>query len=395
MSFNFNISFGKNPITFDNIKENYFYQIINAFKGKKHKDYDKLQTVLDSPAAMFVFKLISEYYAMGKYNSYKNGKLDQEDYLYEILGNPNQWQTWTDFDQNYIFGILLGNAYLYEQNDVMYFLQERDIQLTQNQRNSFKTLSFSKYGTQTKKNIQKGSFKYRTGNTQITLDLSNLYIIQDTSGVNGDWFAGVSRLDALYGIVVNSNLAVSSENVNLEFSQKFLVSGQYDSNDVTSQMMGSDEKDSLDRNARSGKNMFATGSKVDIHHFVGDLSKLKLDDTFLSKVYMIAKMYGVPKDVVEMSLSGGATFENQEKAIGRMTDYCLKPLGQKLTDILENIFDLEDLRKEFSHLSFNKIFEQEREDLRTSQLTNLTASVALGMNQAMIKQKLDEIWNVE
>ena len=78
-----------------------------------------------------------------------------------------------------------------------------------------------------------------------------------------------------------------------------------------------------------------------------------------------------------------------------MTDYCLKPLGQKLTDILENIFDLEDLRKEFSHLSFNKIFEQEREDLRTSQLTNLTASVALGMNQAMIKQKLDEIWNVE
>lgn len=392
MAFNFNISFGKNPYTFDNGKDNYFYQIINAFKSGRKKNYDKQQMVLDSPAAMFVFKLIAEYYAMGKYNSYVNNKLAVEDYLYETIESPNDWQTWTDFDQNYIFNILMGNAYLYNQNGVMYFLQERNMWLNSSQRNSFKTLSFSKYGSESKRSIQKGNFQYRTGYTWQQLDLSKLTIIQDTSGVNGDWFAGVSRLDALYGIVTNSNLAVSAENVNLEFSQKFLVSGQHDTNDITSQMMGETEKASLDKNARSGKNMWATGSKVDVHHFVDNIADLKLDDTFMAKVYMIAKMYGVPKDIVEMSLKGGATFENQEKAMGRMVDYCLKPLGQKLTDVLENLFDLEDLRKEFTNLSFNQIFEQEKETVRGLQIANLTAAAALGLDDATITAQMKQIY---
>jgi hypothetical protein len=392
MSFNFNISFGKNPNVYNADKEGYFYQIINAFKSQRRKDYDKLQTVLDSPAAMFVFKLIAEYYAMGKYNSYVNNKLDQQDYLYETIEKPNDWQTWTDFDQNYIFNILMGTAYLYNQNGTMYFLQERNILLMGNQRNSFKTLSFSKYGAESKRSIMKGTFKYRTGMTMQNLDLSKLIIIQDTSGVNGDWWQGVSRLDALYGIVTNSNLAVSAENVNLEFSQKFLVSGQHDTNDITSQMMGTEEKSSLEKKARSGKNMFATGSKVDVHHFVDNIADLKLDDTFMAKVYMIAKMYGVPKDIVEMSLKGGATFENQEKAMGRMIDYCLMPIGQKLTDVLEDIFDLEDLRKDFTHLSFNKIFEQERENVRATQLANLAAAAALGLDDATITAQMKLIY---
>lgn len=393
MPFNFNISFGRSPsIPTGTGSENYFYKIINAFRSKKRPEYDKLQLILDSPAAMFVFKLVAEYYAMGKYNSYVNNKLSEEDYLYEKLGNPNVWQTWVDFDENYIFSILLGTAYLYEQNGVMYFLQERYIDLSEKQKNSFRTLTFSKYGTESKRSIQKGTFIYRTGNSQQTLDLSKLWIIQDTSGLNGDWFSGVSRVDALYGIITNSNLVVSAENVNLEFSQKFLVSGQHDQNDITSQMMAKEEKQSLENKARSGKNMFATGSKVDVHHFVDNIADLRLDDAFFAKVYIIAKMFGIPKDIVEMSLKGGATFENQEKAMGRMIDYCLKPLGQKLTDVLENIFGLEDLRKEFTHLSFNKIFEQEREDVRTAKIANLQASKALGMDEAVIQQKLNEIW---
>lgn len=393
MPFNFNISFGQLP-SFQSAtgSENYFYRIINAFRNKKRPQYDKLQLILDSPAAMFVFKLISDYYKMGKYNSYVNNKLVEEDYLYETLGNPNVWQTWTDFDENYIFNILLGNAYLYEQNGVLYFLVERQIEMSQIQRDSFKTLTFSKYGSQSKKSIQSGSFKYKTGNETQILDLSKLWIIQDTSGVTGDWFMGVSRVDALYGIITNSDLVVSAENVNLEFSQKFLVSGQHDQNDITSQMMAKEEKKSLESNARSGKNMFATGNKVDVHHFVDNIADLRLDDAFFAKVYTISKMYGVPKDIVEMSLKGGATFENQEKAMGRMVDYCLKPLGQKLTDIFENIFNLEDLRKEFTHLSFNQIFEQEKANVQAIQLGNLTIASALGLDDATIQTQIQKIY---
>jgi hypothetical protein len=392
MAFNFNISFGTKP-SFSSDRTSFFYKLYDAIRGKRNKNYDKLDLVLNSPAVMFVFNLIAEYYAMGKYNSYVNNKLQQEDYLYETNGNPNQWQTFTDFDKNYIFSILLGNAYLYEQNGVMYFLEEKKIELTDNQREAFRTLTFSKYGEGSKKNIQKGSFKYKTGNKYMTLDLSKLWIIQDTSGVNGDWFAGISRLDALYEVVTNSNLSVSSETVNLEFSQKFLVSGQHDSNDVTSQMMATKEKDSLERNARMGKNMFATGSKVDLHHFVDNLANLKLDESYFNKVFIIAKMYNIPKDIIEMNVKG-ATWENQEKAMGRLTDYCLKPLAQKLTDTLENIYGLEDLRKEFGHLSFNKVFEQERENVRQTKIANLQASLELGLDASIVNQKIKELWEL-
>lgn len=394
MAWNFNISFGKVPLLQGN-SDSYFYRIIDAFKNRgRKKPSNKLKVVLESPAVLFVFKLIAEYYAMGKYNSYKDNKLVQEDYLYEEKGNPNAWQTWTDFDQNYVFAILLGTAYLYEQNGVMYILREDGIELTDSQRESFKTLTFSKYGAESQKSIKKGTFKYKTGNTTQNLDLSKVWIIQDTSGVNGDWWSGISRIDALYGIITNSNLIVSAEEVNLEFSQKFLVSGEHDNNDITSQMMGEEEKSSLEKDAHSDKNMFATGSKVNVHHFVDNIADLKLDDAFFAKVYAIGKMYGVPKDILEMSLKGGATFENQEKALMRFVEFGLKPLGQKLTDVLENLFNLEDLRKEFTHLSFNQIFEKEKELVRKTQIESLKLSAELGFDSTLVQQKLKEIWGV-
>jgi len=167
MAFSFNVSFGQSqPLQIERNGSGYFYKILDAFKSKKNRNYNKLQLVLDSPAVMYVFKLIAEYYSMGKYNAYSNNLLQTQDYLYEILGNPNQWQTWSDFDQTYIFSILLGNAYLYEQNGVMYFLDYNCMELTTKQRDSFKTISFSKYGDGSKKNIQKGTFYYKTGNTK-------------------------------------------------------------------------------------------------------------------------------------------------------------------------------------------------------------------------------------
>jgi hypothetical protein len=78
--------------------------------------------------------------------------------------------------------------------------------------------------------------------------------------------------------------------------------------------------------------------------------------------------------------------------MGRMIDYCLKPLGQKLTDVFENIFNLQDLRKEFTHLSFNKIFEQERANVKQTQINNLKVSAELGLDQSIVQQKLKEIW---
>lgn len=399
MGFNLNFSFGRNQLPNYIERDSsggFFYSIIDQLLGKKKGHFDKLNAVQNSPAVSFVFNLIGEYYSMGKYHAYSNNKLVVQDYFYTNKQKPNPWQSWVDFDKNYIFSVLMGTAYLYEQNGVMYFLDEKCIRLSDSQKKKFQVLTFSKYGDSTPRNVMKGDFEYKFADTTQTLKLENLHIISDTSGINlsGSWWSGLSRLDALYEVVTNSDLALASENANLEFTQQFSISGQHDRKDTTSIGMTKEEKDSIKKSYSSGQKFHVSKEKVDVKQLVDNLRNLGLDETFYNKVHVIGRMFGVPKDVIEFSLKGGATFENQEKSMGRFVEYTLKPLSSKFTDVIESIFELEDLRKEFTHLMFNKVFEQENENVRKSKIENLTASKELGLEESFIKQKINELWEL-
>jgi hypothetical protein len=107
---------------------------------------------------------------------------------------------------------------------------------------------------------------------------------------------------------------------------------------------------------------------------------LKLDDSYYNDFFMIGSMYGIPKDVLESAIRGNSTYDNQEKAIGRHVDYVMKPKGQMLTDELEEKFGYKDLKMSWGHLSFNQVFELQKETVIKAKLDNAILAKANQLN---------------
>lgn len=400
MGYNFNFSFGRNTTPSYVERDStgsFWYQITDMFNDNTYKKFKseqhKLNTVLTNPAVLRVSTILADITSQGKVESYINNELKDNNYLYTLKEAPNEWQTWTDFLYDYQFFRFLGNAYLYVSGDIMYFLRPQGLNFTESQLKSFQNLSLSKYGTNTKKNIKKGTFRYKQPNgTDINLELSNLYVISDISNnVSGNWIIGNSRLDALYNVIINSGLSVTSKGKNLEYTQKFFATGQHNPADISSVGMSDSEKSSIEKAFNSSRQIHATKSKVDFTHLVGDLNKLKLNEAYVHDLLVIADMYGVPKELIGV-LQEGSTYENQEKATGRLIDYTIRPACQQLTDILENILNAEDLRMSFKHLPFNAIFESEKVANQTIELNNLKTATELGLPENIKNEKLKMIY---
>jgi len=101
-------------------------------------------------------------------------------------------------------------------------------------------------------------------------------------------------------------------------------------------------------------------------------------------------MFNIPSDLIDLIVKGGVFNEGKEKSLGLYVYYTLVPMLQKLTDILEVIFDEEDLRPSFSHCPFNKVFEKEKQEDIKLQLENLKIAQELGLD---ISKQLKEVYN--
>ena len=400
MGYNFSFSFGKS-ITPSYVERdgsgNFWYQITDFLNGTKNKKFKsevaRINAVLLNPAALRVLTLLADITSHGKVESYVNDELKDNNWLYSLKDKPNDWQTWTDFLYDYSFFRSLGNAYLYVSGDIMYFLQPSGLNFTDKQIKSFQNLSLSKYGANTPKNTKKGTFQYNQQNgTTLNLELSNLHVISDISNnISGNWLIGNSRLDALYNVILNSELSITSKGKNLEYTQKFFATGQHNPSDIVSTPMSDNEKNSIEKAFNSNRQIHATKSKVDFTHLVEDMNKLKLNEAYTHDLLVIADMYGVPKELIGV-LQSGSTYENQEKATGRLIDYTIRPAFQQLTDLLELLFDVEDLRASFKHLPFNAVFEAEKITNQTNELNNLKIATELGLPENVKQNKLKDIY---
>jgi hypothetical protein len=212
-----------------------------------------------------------------------------------------------------------------------------------------------------------------------------------SGGVSGNWLKGNSRLDALYQIARNSELALQSKGTNLKYTEKFLVSGQHDVKDTTSRAMSETEKDSIEQSLEHGRKINATKSKVDMQQMVSNLAQLELDQAYESDLIKVANMYGIPKDVIDI-LAKGSTYENQEKSLGKFINYNEMPKVQQMTDTYEVILGEEDLRGSFKHLPFNAVFEVDKINNRKVELESLKIAQELGADETMIKNKLKQIY---
>jgi hypothetical protein len=370
MGFNFNIGFGSNaPQTIErDLSGNFFYEVINqqANLNKFKNDQDKINVILSNPAALKVFALNCDLFSLGKINT-----PTETDFLYTQRKKPNFKQNWTQFLWDYMFFVQLGTAYLWTPNNSLnetspiQWLNPAKLDFDSNLIDKLNNLVLSNV---TYKDLLKGTVKYSFGNTSKLIPISEITPFYDlTNTVSNNSFKGVSRIDALYKVISNSENALNAKSINLEFSQKFIASAKSES--LESVNMTDTEKRNIEGVVRGNKNVHAIKKPIDIKRFVDDIARLKLDECFYNDYFMIGSMYGIPRDVLEANLKG-STYENQEKAVNRHVEYVLKPKGQMLTDSLEDLFNYPELTMSWEHLSFNQVFEKERQEVIKLKLEN-------------------------
>jgi hypothetical protein len=380
MGFNLNFSFGNNaPQTIErDLSGNFFYEVLNqnANLSKFKNDKEKLNVVLSNPAALKVFALNCDLFSLGKINT-----PTETDFLYSQRKKPNFKQNWTQFLWDYMFFMQLGTAYLWTPNNQLnetspiQWLNPANIEFDTNIVDKLNSLILSKI---TYSDIIKGTIKYNIGNTSKVIPISEITPFYDlTNSVSDNHFKGVSRLDALYKIISNSENALNAKNINLEFSQKFVATAKNDS--LESVNMTDVEKRNIEGVVRSSKSVHAIKKPIEIKRFVDDIARLKLDECFYNDYFMIGSMYGIPKDILESNLKG-STYENQEKATNRHVEYVLKPKGQLLTDTFEEKFNYSELFMSWEHLAFNQVFEKERQEVIKLKLDNKILADANNIN---------------
>lgn len=374
---------------------NFFYSIMDLFSSSNKKwksEKAKLEQCLTNPALLKILLFRADLYSQAKIDRYQDNKEVEKDFLYSQAKKPNDWQSWIDFRWDISFYRDLGTCYIYKEGEVMYCLNPCGIDFTDKQIKKFGQLTFSKYGSESRNNMRNDTFIYINSNGEKqSLKLKNLYVLSDLSNnVSGNWLKGNSRLDALYQVVLNSELSLTAKNRNLLFTTKFLVSGQTDESDIYKQPMDDTEQKSV-VNGLLNKNIVVTPSRVDVKQMVDNLNSLKLDDSYIADLTIIGNMYGMTKDVLDI-VSKGSTYENKEKSLGAFIDYSLSPKLVQETDLWELIYEVEDLRGTFKHLPFNAVFEVERVNNLKVMLENLKLSQELGMDETEVKQKLANLW---
>lgn len=396
MGFNFNISFGNNklPNYVERLNDGSFWYGIKDFfndnSETKFGSYQKkLEIVLSNPAVLKVLSYRADMYSQVKFNEYNNDKLLEQDFLYSYKDKPNPMQSWIDLHWDISFNRDLGNAYLYVENDVFYCFGFQNIKLSEEQIKEINKYRFSDYKV---KQAMNGTFKARFNCDAEwqTFELKNLYILSDLSNsISGNWLVGNSRLDALYDVVQNSKLSLKAKKKNLFFTFKHFVSGGYDGK-TDARPMSDEEQQSVANSLLGNKDIFASKRNISVKQLVDNLANLKLDDSYLADLSIIANMYGMTKDILDI-LTKGSTYENKEKSIGAFIDYSLMPKVQQHSDLLEIILDKQDIRGSFKHLPFNAVFEAEKVANRKLELEALKIANELGFTN--VQEELKRIYD--
>lgn len=311
----------------------------------------------------------------------------ENDPLLDLLNNPNHFQTKKQFLWDYRFWLMFGNAYVKPFNNRidsnyqnLYLLEPTKMIWPDTTVKKLDKMVISKSALNDllNSNIY---YKYNDG-TKTPIQLKELLNFHDLTNGTGNWFKGNSRIDALWKILANSNSALDAKNINLEFSRKFLISGNYDPtanlNSLTT--MQDIEKEDIRSKLRSSEPIHPLKTEVNIKRFVENLANLELDDSYNDDLSKIGGMFNIPSDVLE-ALKKGATYENQEKSIGRHISYSEMP---KLTDLLEGLcsffgLDINDYEADFNNNSFMQVFEK---DKATVNMTNARTLETLVKNGA-------------
>lgn len=388
-----------NPLYFERYSSR-FIDPITSYQ-EFSDDISKLEAVFTNPAALKVFQLCCNMMSLGKVYVYKGDVEQKTDPFLDFIKKPNFFQQRNQYLWDYQFWKMLGNAYCYTSSKIVtndknnsYFLDSSKIQLPVDML-KFRDKIVLSDASINKVNNFDITYKYSDGEAT-KFKWSNIIHIPDLTNGVGNWFKGPSKIDALYKIISNSEVAIDSKNINLKFAGKFVVAGKNSIDDTTKVPLTHTEKTDIEERAQQRNPVTAMRSLVDIKRFVEDAAIVgELDKSYLADYFLIGSLYDIPKDVLEAFNSG--TYENQEKARGAFVSYCLSPSAEQLTTAFEDFFQYEDknIVIDWEHLPFMQVFAKERAEtgfkITQSLLNLMKAGVPIKEINSILDLNLTEL----
>lgn len=341
---------------------------------------------------------------MAKVYVYSNTEKERvNDPAIERLASPNPMQTQSQFLWDYMFWKMLGNAILYMDSDdvnrsnaPMYWLEPHKLEWPTSIEKEKDKLIFS----EAKRNRileTELTYRYEDG-TAFRFPLKKLITITDMSNGVGNWFKGYSKIDALYKVISNSEIALDATNINRRFTGQFMVSGQADPKDISRMPMSNEEKkdieDKITGEAYGTKQVHAVKSPIDIKRFVDDLRVLQLDKEFLSDFFLIGSMYNIPRDVLELYTS--STYENQDRARAGHIAYTLDPAGIEFGYCIGKRWGYKNkhIVLSWDHLPFVQTMEADRMKVKQQQVSIMSTLLRMGVPIEEINVFLDTNFTV-
>lgn len=368
MAFNFNISWQKPISVTRDVTGNWFYEVFSSVKSRRKTNIERLKMVRTNPALASIFINNADIFSSGKVIQGK----ENDKFLESYMPKPNVWQNWNQFFWDYMYYIQGGTVYQYYDKASMsiMFLDPTRIIWGKSLLDKIKTFILSR---KSYNEIIKGTIDYSNEDgTVIQIPFKDIKVYFDVSNAgNKNKFEGISRLESLDKVVYNIEKALDSKSSNLEYSEKFFVSGVKKTQTVglDSIPMGDTEKESIESAINGGKKLHATKSPLELKRFVDDLAKLKLGDSIKDDFSLIASVYNFPKELLAI-FQDGTTYENQEKAIGRHISQFHYPKGVLLMEGLMETLEVKDLKYSFEHLPYNQVFEVDRQTVLSLKLDN-------------------------
>lgn len=388
MAFNINFSVGRKPLAIDKDRSgNIFYKMFSSMTNYLNKttEREKVNLILQNPAALFVWTLQCDLASLGQFQVWKGDEIIENDPILDLLNKPNPMQTGKQFMWDYMFWNMIGQSNIYIDsnqipNNKLYLLQNDKLELPTKLENLGSNIILS---NQQIREIQDTIITYNQNGSNFKFKYKKLIQIADLSNGLYSWFDSPSRLDALYKIISNSELSLKSKNINTDFISKFFVAGKTNIEDPTQMPMSDNDKQSVRSSMFSNESVYPTKTMVDVKRFVDNYGVLDaLDTAFLSDYYLVGKAFGIPRDVLEAHTS--STYENQEKARASHISYTIQPKMNDFCNALENYFGYREQGKEiicsYDHLPFVQVFEKDRADAKVSQARALKELVDSGVN---------------
>src|SRR5699024_6992551 len=121
---------------------------------------------------------------------------------------------------------------------------------------------------ETHETLKQKDFKYFVGSGQILNIPGTDMIVKNDLGIGSGIKA--SRIEALMKIIQNNENAIDSQNINIRYAGRFMISGKSDVDDVTVLPMGQDEKEDIERKSLSKRPVEAVKSMIQIQKYVKD-----------------------------------------------------------------------------------------------------------------------------